>query len=74
MILREWRRIAAWSAEERSFSDGIGSDVMKIVEEVNVESEIKGKKKRVQKGLKKGKTGMHSGSRTSPRLAKRGSS
>ncbi|XWS39456.1 hypothetical protein CRYUN_Cryun18bG0055600 [Craigia yunnanensis] len=62
---------------ERSFSDGIGGDVMKIVKELNVESEIKGdKKKRVQKGLKKGKGEVHGGTgpRTSPRLAKRGSS
>ncbi|XVF66828.1 hypothetical protein PTKIN_Ptkin10aG0069000 [Pterospermum kingtungense] len=68
------------SKNERSFSGGIGADVMKIVEEVNVESEIEGdkkkmKKKRVQKGLK-GNGGVQSGTgiRTSPRLGKRGSS
>ncbi|XWS54177.1 hypothetical protein CRYUN_Cryun10bG0067400 [Craigia yunnanensis] len=65
------------SKRDGSFSDGIGGDVMKIVQEVNVESEFKGdKKKRVQKGLKKGKGEVQSGTgtRTSPRLAKRGSS
>ncbi|PPR93749.1 hypothetical protein GOBAR_AA26920 [Gossypium barbadense] len=59
------------------FSDGIGIDVMKIVEEVNVESgEIKKKKKRIVKGLKKGTDEVQSGTgtttRVSPRLAKRG--
>ncbi|XVF01998.1 hypothetical protein REPUB_Repub04eG0138400 [Reevesia pubescens] len=65
------------SKRMRSFSDGIGGDVMKIVAEVNVESEIKGdKKKRIQKGLKKSKDEVQSvtGTRTSRRLAKRGSS
>lgn len=63
----------ALSKIERSFSDGIGDDVMKIVDEVNVESETKGeKKKRIHKGLKKNKGEVQS--RTSPRLAKRGSS
>ncbi|PPD81438.1 hypothetical protein GOBAR_DD21633 [Gossypium barbadense] len=65
------------SGGKRGFSDGIGIDVMKIVEEVNVESEeIKKKKKRIVKGLKKGTDEVQSGTgtttRASPRLAKRG--
>ncbi|XP_021284593.1 uncharacterized protein LOC110416813 [Herrania umbratica] len=70
------------SKRERSFSDGIGVDVMNIVEEVNVESEFEGdkkkkkkkKKKSIEEGLKNGKVEVQSGTRTSPRLAKRGSS
>ncbi|KAE8692757.1 Glycosyl hydrolase superfamily protein [Hibiscus syriacus] len=50
-----------------SFSDGIGGDVMRIVEEVNHWPETKDDKKKT-----KGKTEVTSGSRTSPRLAKRG--
>ena len=57
------------SKRERSCSDGTGSDVMKIVEEVNIELVIKGDKKK-----KMGKTEVQSGTRTSPRLAKRGCS
>ncbi|MBA0586400.1 hypothetical protein Gorai_017143, partial [Gossypium raimondii] len=66
------------SGGKRGFSDGIGIDVMKIVEEVNVESEEikKKKKKRIVKGLKKGTDEVRSGTgtttRASPRLAKRG--
>ncbi|XVE66197.1 hypothetical protein DITRI_Ditri08aG0061200 [Diplodiscus trichospermus] len=59
-----------------SYSDRMGGDVMKNVEEVNAESEIQGgKKKRVPKGMKKGKGEVQSGTttRTSPRFAKRGS-
>ncbi|XVE92751.1 hypothetical protein REPUB_Repub01dG0126700 [Reevesia pubescens] len=62
------------SKRERSFSNGIGSDVMKIVEEVNIEAEVKGdkkEKKRVKKGMKKNKGEvLQSVTRTSPRLAK----
>ncbi|KAK6252930.1 hypothetical protein QUC31_014650 [Theobroma cacao] len=69
----------AVSKRERSFSDGIGVDVMNIVEEVNMESEFQGdkkkkKKKSIEKGLKNGKVEGQSGTRTSPRLARRGSS
>ncbi|MBA0828843.1 hypothetical protein Goarm_013474 [Gossypium armourianum] len=66
------------SGGKRGFSDGVGIDVMKIVEEVNVESEEikKKKKKRIVKGLKKGTDEVQSGTgtttRASPRLAKRG--
>ncbi|KAE8660908.1 Glycosyl hydrolase superfamily protein [Hibiscus syriacus] len=55
------------SQRKRSFSDVIGSDVMKIVEEVNDGSATKDDKKK-----RKGKTELQSGSRTSPRFVKRG--
>ena len=78
MILRVAKDSGVVSKRDWSFSDGIGGDVMKIVREVNVESKFKGdkQKKRVQKGLKKGKGEVQSGTRTrtSPRLTKRGSS
>ncbi|XP_022762509.1 uncharacterized protein LOC111308453 [Durio zibethinus] len=65
--------IGVVSKRDGSFNVGIGGDVMKIVQEVNAESEIKrDQKKRVGKGMKKGKGEVHNGARTSPRLAKRG--
>ncbi|KAK8481933.1 hypothetical protein V6N13_017634 [Hibiscus sabdariffa] len=70
-LVDEFERVA--DVEEKSFGD-----VMKIVEEVNVESEAaKNKKKRIVKGLKKGKeelqqSGTGTMTRSSPRLAKRG--
>ncbi|GMI74824.1 hypothetical protein like AT4G28310 [Hibiscus trionum] len=64
--------------EKKSSSNGIGGDVMKIVEEVNDESEAAKKKKmkRIVKGLKKGEgelqlSGTGTKTRSSPRLAKR---
>ncbi|KAL4279235.1 hypothetical protein GQ457_03G006560 [Hibiscus cannabinus] len=53
------------SKEKRSLGDGIGIDVMKIVEEVNVQSPVAKKKK---DNLQPSGTGT----RCSPRLAKRG--
>ncbi|KAK8477105.1 hypothetical protein V6N13_102506 [Hibiscus sabdariffa] len=74
----DFERVA--DVKEKSFTDGIGGDVMKIVEEVNVKSEVaKKKKRRIVKGLKKGRdelqqsgTGTVTMTRSSPRLAKRG--
>ncbi|XP_039034936.1 uncharacterized protein LOC120171276 [Hibiscus syriacus] len=55
------------TSKERSFNDGIGNDVMKIVEVVNVESEVMKKKK---DELQPSETETRT--RCSPRLAKRG--
>ncbi|GMJ13064.1 hypothetical protein like AT4G28310 [Hibiscus trionum] len=64
------------SKKKTSLGDGIGIDVMKIVEEVNAESEpVKKKKRGFVKGLKKGKDDLQpsgTGTRCSPRLANRG--
>ncbi|XP_022726756.1 uncharacterized protein LOC111282783 [Durio zibethinus] len=70
----DFERVAKYSGVVSKRERRLNSDVMKIVEEVNVESEIEGDKKKTKKkkSLKKGKSEVQSGSRTSPRLAKRG--
>ncbi|XVE49933.1 hypothetical protein DITRI_Ditri01bG0121700 [Diplodiscus trichospermus] len=65
------------SKRERSINNGIGGDVMKIVEEIGVELESEGDKKKKKKKLQKNmkdQTKVQSRTRTSPRLAKRGRS